>query len=79
MKNKLKLSMISLVVNSLEMWDKCSGKKGKFSGKKLYFKNRTSFLHYIWREDNMNQILNIYIKNVWVKLVENVSFTDQSL
>ena len=54
MKNKLKLSMISLVVNSLEMWDKCSGKRGKFSGKKLYFKNRTSFLHYIWREDNMN-------------------------
>ena len=51
--------MTSLVVKSLEMWDKCSS-----PGVILNFNNSTSFLHHIWREDTMNQTSNIYLKNL---------------
>ena len=54
-------SMAGLVVNSLEMWNKFSIPRVMSSFReKIIFQ----FLHHICREDNINQILNIYITNI---------------
>ena len=44
-------SMARLVVNSVEMWDKCSVPRVMPSFREnIYYKNGTSFLHHIWKK-----------------------------
>ena len=57
MTKKIKPSMLGLVANCLEMWDRYkSGGYIEFQGKKLYFINNRSFLHYIWRKDTIKYL-----------------------